>query len=153
MKKTIYYLLSLLALTIQACSTSDNSSNNAGNFLQKYNNSFWKNDLTNPIEFDYYGFKNDFDFLQIVYIEPANNNQLVCVKSHEGVNSTYSVQITKNQENELWVKIYNPDYTDELRFIVNPNTNKLTLIRFTDNVFENSETYSLTNLNYGAFCN
>lgn len=153
MKKTIYYLLSLFALIVQACSSSDSNSNNTENFLLKYNNSFWKNDLTNPIDFDYYGFKNDFEFLQAVYIEPANNNQLVCIKAHEGVNGDYTVEITKNEENELWVKIYNSNIIDELRFIVNPTTNKLTLIRFTDNVFENSETYSLTNLNYGAFCN
>lgn len=143
---------------LQSCSSGGSSDNNSTQtFLEKYANTLWHNNSANPTEFDYYGFKNEPLFLQISYIETANNNQVVCGKVHEGINTdagvNYNVQITKNSGDELWIKFDWPSNPETLKFTVNPNNNQMVLLHFTNNQLESTETYNLTNLNYSSFCN
>lgn len=158
--KKIIYILSITFLVLQSCSSGgddNNTTNSNQTFLEKYANTFWHNTSATPADFDYYGFKNETFFLQISYIETDNNNQVVCGKIQEGVNTdegvNYNVQITKNSGNELWIKMDYPSESHILKFTVNSSNNQLVLLHFIGSQLYTSETYNLSNLNYNSFCN
>lgn len=151
--KNILFLLVSSILFIN-CGGSDDDNSSSQTFLEKFNGTFWEVEAADHnFVGDYFGFSSGSLFLQIVEIEELNNNELICVKLHEGDNfdgyENYNVEITKNTSNELWVKVG----TSILKFLVKSGDNEMIVSHFMDGTFESQETYQLTDLSYDYFCN
>lgn len=155
--KNLKLLLIISSLLLITCKGDENDKNISNTFLEKYNNTFWKNQAINPNWMDYFGFSKGNPFLQIVYIEGEKGNEIICGKIYEGGNldgkDSYNVTIKKNNENELWVDLDWPNLHETIKFIVNTNVDEMTAIHIMDGKITDQNTFKLTNLSFDTLCN
>jgi Tol biopolymer transport system component len=150
-------ILVLISVLFLGCSTNTEPVGDSQTFLEKYQNTFWKNQNSDPTGNDYWGFKDEDVFLHTVVIETANNNQMICSKISKGPNSSngnsYIVTIVKNTTTELWLDIDGGvNDKESFKFSINSTGSQMTVIQFYNGQLLYQENYSLTNLTYDFFC-
>lgn len=153
MKNIFTLLLIVLSSLFIGCSGNGDDDNNipSQTFLEKYDGTFWKAEIEDlPTNDDYYGFKNEIFFVQLVGIEQGNNNQIICQKYSAG---DY-LQIKKNIGNEFWLEAKEANNSIRtLKFIVDASGKKMIVSRIYQGNLETSFAYQLSDLNYNYFCN
>lgn len=158
MKNIFTLLLIITSVLFINCSGSvDNTSSSSQTFFEKYNGTFWEAKTDNhPFVGDYFGFSSGSLFLQIVEIEVLNNNEMTCIKLHEGDNlvayENFNIEIKKNTSNELWVNFNYESGTDTLKFLIKSGDTEMIVSYFYNGTFDSQETYQLTDLSYDFFC-